>query len=66
MSTILIVIILAAALVVAVGAAFVPMRLLLTHIASNIEQFILRQRERRVTSRVTPERRKEGESPIQA
>jgi hypothetical protein len=51
---------LAAALVLAIGFAFLPMRLLLTHIAANIQQFILRQQERRVAARETPERRKES------
>ena len=55
--------VLAAALVLAIGFAFLPMRLLLTHIAANIQQFILRQRERRVLARETPERRKETVSP---
>jgi hypothetical protein len=63
MNTVLILIVLAAALVLAIGLAFVPMRLLLTHIADNIQQFILRQRERRATERQTPERRKESENP---
>jgi hypothetical protein len=63
MNTILILVVLAAALVIAIGLAFVPMRLLLTHIADNIQQFILRQRERRGISRQTPERRKESENP---
>jgi hypothetical protein len=63
MNTVLILIILAAALVLAIGLAFVPMRLLLTHIADNIQQFILRQRERRAAARETPERRKESENP---
>jgi hypothetical protein len=61
MNTLLIVIILAAALVFAIGLAFVPMRLLLSHIAADIQQFILRQRERRSLARATPERRKESE-----
>jgi hypothetical protein len=63
MNTILILTILAAALVLAIGLAWLPMRLLLTHIAANIQQFILRQRERRAAGRQTPERRKENESP---
>jgi uncharacterized membrane protein len=62
MNTIAILIVLAAALVLASGLAFVPMRLLLTHIAANIQQFIVRQRERRAGARQTPERRKESES----
>ena len=63
MNTIVILAVLAAALVLAIGLAFLPMRLLLTHIAANIQQFILRQRERRATARQTPERRKESENP---
>ena len=53
----------AAALVLAIGAAFVPMRLLLTHIAANIHQLIIRQRERRAAVRPAPPRRKESEIP---
>ena len=63
MNTIMILAVLAVALVLAIGLAFIPMRLLLTHIADNIQQFILRQRERRATARQTAERRKESESP---
>ena len=63
MNTLLIFLILAAALVIAIGLAFVPMRLLLGHMAANIQQFILRQRERRAGVRPTAERRKEGENP---
>jgi hypothetical protein len=55
--------VLAAALVLAIGFAFLPMRLLLTHIAANIHQLILRQRERRVAARETPERRRESVNP---
>ncbi len=62
MNTMVILVVFAAALVLAIGLAFLPMRLLLTHIAANIQQFILRQRERRGAARQTPERRKESES----
>ena len=62
MNTIMVLIVLAAALAFAVGLAFVPMRRLLTHMAANIQQFILRQRERRAAARQTPERRKESEN----
>lgn len=62
----MILIVLAGALVLAIGAAFLPMRLLLTHIAANIQQFIVRQRERRAATRLTPERRKESENPGRA
>lgn len=55
--------VLAAALLLAIGFAFLPMRLLLTHIAANIHQLILRQCERRVAARETPERRRESVTP---
>jgi uncharacterized protein YqfA (UPF0365 family) len=58
-----VIVVLAAAMVLAIGFAFLPMRLLLSHMAANIHQFILRRQERRVAVRPTPERRKEGEKP---
>jgi hypothetical protein len=58
MNTAVILMVLAAALVLAIGAAFLPMRLLLTHIAANIQQIIVRQRERRAEVRESPQRRK--------
>ena len=63
MNTAVILVVLAAALVLAIGAAFLPMRLLLTHIAANIHQLIIRQRERRAVVRPAPPRRKESEIP---
>ncbi len=62
----MILIVLAAALVLAIGFAKLPMRLLLTHIAANIQQFIVRQRERRTAIRLTPERRKKSVNPGRA
>jgi len=64
MNAAVVLVVLAAALVLAIGFAFLPMRLLLTHMATNIQQFILRQRERRASDRDTPERRKERETPV--
>ncbi len=58
MNTMVLLAVLAGALMLAIALAFVPLRLLLSHIAANVQQFILRQRERRVGSRETPERRK--------
>ena len=55
--------VLATALVLAIGLAFLPMRLLFTHLGANIKQLIVRHRERRAASRQTPERRKESENP---
>jgi hypothetical protein len=63
MNIIVILTVLAAALVLAIGLAFVPMRLLLTHMGANIREFILRQRERRTAARTTPERRRGSENP---
>jgi len=63
MNTAVILVVLAAALVLAIGAAFLPMRLLLSHIAANIQQLIVRQRERRAEVRPSPQRRKESEKP---
>ncbi len=64
MNVAVLLVVLAAALVLAIGFAFLPMRLLLTHMAANIQQFIVRQQERRVALRPAPERRKERENPI--
>ena len=63
MNTAVILVVLAAGLVLAIGAAFLPMRLLLTHLGTHIQQFIIRQGERRATVRQTPQRRKESENP---
>lgn len=38
--------------------AYLPMRLLVTHIANNVRQFIQRQRDRRRIGRERPDRRK--------
>ncbi|HEX7677176.1 MAG TPA: hypothetical protein VF713_03565 [Thermoanaerobaculia bacterium] len=58
MSTIVILIIAALAVVLAIGLAYVPLRLLLGHIARNVREFIERQRERRSVDRATADRRK--------
>lgn len=52
----------AAAMLLAIALAYVPMRLLVTHMARNIRQFMQRQRERRTVARDTPDRRKTAES----
>lgn len=61
MSIVIVLAVLAFALVLGIGFAFLPMRLLLSHIAANIQQFIVRERERRAGGRETPERRKPSE-----
>jgi hypothetical protein len=58
MSTIVILIIAALAVVLAIGLAYVPLSLLLAHIARNVREFIERQRERRTVHRATGDRRK--------
>ncbi|MGH9422790.1 MAG: hypothetical protein ACRD3J_22645 [Thermoanaerobaculia bacterium] len=58
MSSLVILIIAALAVILAVGLAYLPLRLLLAHIGRNVRAFIQRQRERRTVDRVTPDRRK--------
>lgn len=63
MSSLLVVLIIAsAAVVLALGLAYLPMRLLVGTIANRVAQpirdFIQRQRERRAMDRATPDRRK--------
>ena len=48
---------LAVTLVVAVGLAYLPMRLLMGRMAAGISNFIERQRERRRVVRGSPDRR---------
>jgi hypothetical protein len=58
MSAIVVLIIAALAVVLALGLAYLPLRLLVGHIARNVHAFIQRQRERRTVDRATPDRRK--------
>ena len=62
MSTIEILVIAAAAVLLALGLAYLPMRILLTQmakrVAAPIRDFIQRQRDRRALERETPDRRK--------
>ena len=55
-------VVIAAAVAIGIALAYLPMRLLLAHIAANVKQFIQRQRDRRQTDRETPDRRK-AEAP---
>ena len=48
---------LVATIAVALGLAYLPMRLLLGRMAANITTFIQRQRDRRRVERGTPDRR---------
>jgi uncharacterized protein HemY len=59
LTTLLILIIaLAVTLLLAIGLAWLPMRLLVGQMARNIKQFIERQRDRRAAARTTPDRRR--------
>jgi hypothetical protein len=58
MLTIVILVIAALAMILAIGLAYVPLRLLVSHIARNVRAFIERQRERRSVERATADRRK--------
>jgi hypothetical protein len=58
MSAIVVLVIAALAVILALGLAYLPLRLLVGHIAKNVRAFIERQRERRTVERPTPDRRK--------
>jgi hypothetical protein len=58
MAPIITLLIIAAVLALGVALAYVPMRLLLAHMARNVRQFLERQRERRTSPRRSPDRRK--------
>ena len=58
MSAIVVLVIAALAVILALGLAYLPLRLLVGHIAKNVRAFIERQRERRTVERATPDRRK--------
>jgi hypothetical protein len=59
MALVLTLVVIAAVLLLALGLAWVPMRLLVSQMARNVQQFIQRQRERRTVQRETPDRRKD-------
>jgi hypothetical protein len=59
-SVVITLIVIAAAVALGIALAYVPMKLLMSHIARNVVAFIQRQRERRASSRETPDRRKEA------
>jgi hypothetical protein len=58
MSAIIVLIIAALTVILAVGLAYVPLSLLLGHIARNVRELIQRKHERRTINRVSPDRRK--------
>ncbi len=49
--------VIALAVALGIGLAYVPMKLLLITMARNVKQFIQRQRDRRSLARETPDRR---------
>lgn len=55
---ILVLAVVAIGIALAIGLAYVPMRLLIAQMAKNVQQFIQRQRDRRQMARETPDRRK--------
>jgi len=58
MSAIVVLVIAALAVILALGLAYLPLRLLVGHMAKHVRAFIQRQRERRTVDRTTPDRRK--------
>jgi hypothetical protein len=63
-SALITLLVIALAVAAGIALAYLPMRLLLAHIARNVREFIQRQRERRSSDRDTPDRRKrEAETP---
>jgi hypothetical protein len=63
MSLLVTLIVVAAAVVLAIALAYVPMRLMVETMARNVKQFIQRQRDRRQAARRTPDRR-QGAGPL--
>ena len=64
-SVVITLVVIAAAVALGIALAYVPMKLLMAHIARNVVAFIQRQRDRRSGPRDTPDRRKEAEVPQQ-
>lgn len=58
MTLLLVLVVVAVGIALAIALAYVPMRLLMSQMAKNVQQFIQRQRERRQLARGTPDRRK--------
>ncbi len=60
MSVAITLVVIALAVALGIALAYVPMKLLVSHIARNVREFIQRQRDRRTAARDTPDRRKEA------
>jgi len=58
MAPFIVLIIAAIAILLALGLAYVPMRILLTQMAKRVDVFIRRERDRRGLARGTPDRRR--------
>jgi len=58
MAPFIVLIIAAIAILLALGLAYVPMRILLTQMAKRVVVFIQRERDRRGLARGTPDRRR--------
>lgn len=58
MTSVVVILVAAVALVLGLALAYLPMKLLVGTMARNIRQFIQRQRDRRTQARETPDRRK--------
>lgn len=62
-SAIVTLLVIAACVALGIALAYVPLRLIVSHIANNVKEFIQRQRDRRSVARDTPDRRKEEPKP---
>jgi hypothetical protein len=62
-SAVVTLLVIAACLALGIALAYVPLRLLVGHIARNVKEFIQRQSDRRSVVRDSPERRKEEPKP---
>ncbi len=62
MSSIGTILVIAVVMVLAIALAYLPLRLILGHMAKNIKTFMQRHRDRRINLRETPDRRKEAET----
>ena len=62
-SAVVTLLVVAACLALGIALAYVPLRLLVGHIARNVKEFIQRQSDRRSVARDSPERRKEEPKP---
>lgn len=62
-SAVVTLLVIAACVALGIALAYVPLRLIVGHIANNVKEFIQRQRDRRSVARDTLDRRKEEPKP---